>query len=226
MTINLENAKKNAVMNTFKKVVDNTGNRPVLGCINFSKDGNMVATNSHVLLKIEGTHKPTKHDLLFNLSQGVPMGDVNYPNTDRVIPDNSENTVTIKSDSFPVLILWLKALGKKELVSISMNDKNELVFTCDNNPAINFSIGNNDIYMEKHDSDEVSVKGLEYTGKLDKLNILCNAHYLLWGLQLYRDIKASYITFGFGSDQETINLRPLTMISEQFTYVVTPRRRY
>ena len=210
MTINLENAKKNAVMNTFKKVVDNTGNRPVLSCINFSKDGNMVATNSHVLLKIEGTHQPTDHDLLFNLFQGVPMGDVNYPDTDRVIPDNNKNTVTIQSDSFPALILWLKALGKKELVNISVSANGDLVFTSDSNPAIKFVIDSNGYN----------------TGNLDQLNILINANYLLIGLQLYRDINAEYILMGFSDSLETINLRPITLVSEQFTYLITPLRRY
>lgn len=205
MKIDLENAKKNVVLNTFKKVVDTTGNRPVLSCINFDKDGSMVATNSHVLLKIEGTHQPTERDLLFNPVQGVPMEGVNYPNVDRIIPDNSTNTVTISSDSFPALVVWLKALGKKELVNISASDKNELVFTSDSNPAINYSVD--------YDSN--------YTGKLDTLNISVNASYLLTGLQLYKDVNADCVTFGFSG-----NVRPLTMVCDQFTYLIAPIRKY
>ena len=205
MKIDLENAKKNVVLNTFKKVVDTTGNRPVLGCINFRKDGSMVATNSHILLKIDETHQPTEHDLLFNVIQGVPMEGVNYPDVNRIIPGNDQDTVTISSDSFPALILWLKALGKKELVNISVNDKSELVFTSDSNPAINFIID--------YDSN--------YTGKLDTLDISANAGYLLTGLQLYKDINADRITFGFNG-----NLRPFTMVCNQFTYLIAPMRKY
>lgn len=205
MAIDLENAKKNVVLNTFKKVVDTTGNRPVLGCINFRRNGSMVATNSHVLLKIEGTHQPTECDLLFNLTQGVPMEGVNYPDVDKVIPDNNDNSVDILSDSFSTLILWLKALGKKELVNISVNGKKGLVFTSGSNPAIKFSV------------DTIGL----YTGNFEDLNILINANYLLIGLQLYKDINADCITFGFGG-----NMRPMTMVCDQFTYLIAPFRNF
>ena len=80
--------KNNKLEQAFKNIAKTaTEARPVLQCLHVDKKGYAVVTDSHRLLKIDG-YKDTSDALEYNLNlmDFKLYNDMQYPDTDRIIP--------------------------------------------------------------------------------------------------------------------------------------------
>lgn len=196
--------KKNAVLNAFKAVTKDTASRPVLQCICFSKDGYTVATNSKVLLKIAETHEKTDHDFLYNLQTGLPAAG-NYPDIDRLIPEDSGIHANIAAGELAGLLAWLKPLKENNVV-LTFNDGITLT--------------------TEHGSYAVSSE-LDNANFLNGFKLAVNASYLTIVFTLFNAIKASpVIGFNKSYSGDINSLSPFTISYDQFTFLVCPVRLY
>lgn len=197
--------KKNAVLTAFKAVTKKTDNRTVLQCICFSKDGYTVATDSRILLKVDGTHDNTKRDFLYNLQTGLPSAG-NYPSVDRLIPEDSGAHAGIAAGDLSGLLAWLKPL-KESNVTLTFDD------------SITLSTDNGSYKVPSE---------IESGGMLKDFKITVNASYLTIAVTLFNALKASPV-IGFGESRGyngIDNLSPFTIKYEQFTFLICPVRKF
>lgn len=198
------NIKKNAVLTAFKAVTKKTDNRPVLQCICFSKDGYTVATNSRVLLKVDGTHDKTERDFLYNLQTGLPAAG-NYPSVDRLVPEDSGAHAGIVAGDLAGLLAWLKPL-KESNVDLTFDD------------GITLSTDNGSYKVPSE---------IENCDLLRNFKLTVNASYLAIAVTLFNTLKASpVIGFGTSRGNGISNVAPFTVKFEQFTFLICPVRKF
>ena len=199
------NIKKNAVLTAFKAVTKKTDIWPVLQCICFSHDGYTVATDSHVLLKVDGTHDKTERDFLYNLQTGLPAAG-NYPSVDRLIPEDSGAHAGIAAGDLAGLLAWLKPLKESNV---------DLTF----DGGITLSTDNGSYKVPSE---------IENCDLLKDFKLTVNASYLAIAVTLFNALKASpVIGFGKPLGYEGIrNVSPFTIKYEQFTFLICPVRKF
>ena len=198
------------MISAYKKILDNVvsklESRPVLKGVHY-ENGNVVATDSHQLVKFSDINEDTKMNATIDLSTYLPITECNYPETDRIIPTTRTTQLIFHDPSdLTGLVSYLKAC-KKQVVTLSINH-GELLLKEKDNAGMSYS-------------QEVDWEG-------EDLELNFNASYLYNALayldRLHKDDRSSYngdITVNFTSP-----LRPFTVEYGKMVYVVTPVRTY
>lgn len=187
-------------------VVDKTGSRPILKGVHY-QNGNMVATDSHQLVRFENVLDEMNDNdlnLTIDFSTYLPI-EGNYPETDRLIP--TENTTRINlhdMNELPGLINYLKA-GKKQVVVMQVKDSGVMLELQDE-PGMTYG------------------QSVEWDG--EALKVMFYANYLYNALayldRLHKEYPLEYhgdVTISFNGE-----LRPFTVVYGKMTYLICPVR--
>lgn len=187
-------------------VVDKTDARPILKGVHY-QNGNMVATDSHQLVRFENVLDEMNGNdlnLTIDFSTYLPI-EGNYPETDRLFP--TENTTRINLhdiNELPGLINYLKA-GKKQVVVMQVKDSG-VMLKLQADPGMT--------YGQSVDWDGEALKVMFYA------NYLYNA--LAYLDRLHKEYPLEYhgdVTINFNGE-----LRPFTIVYGKMTYLICPVR--
>ena len=190
--------KKNVMLRDLKDFIDKKGNKPILSCVHFSKDGSITATDSHVLVTIRDYHKLTED---FNLNLVYFNQDTDtYPDTEHLLQLNPGTVeYTIKGGTINSVVTWLKNHKKYNThIKITMVD-NKLVLSTDN--------------------DSIMLDGVHDTTEKFE-NTFVQGSYLYSALNIIND-------YATGEDVELSwwgPFRPLQISALNITTLVTPLR--
>lgn len=213
--------KKGAMMRAWKNAISKTDARPVLENVHFDKLGFAVATDSHVLLRIDGAN-PTGQGFNLDLQRLTVQkdggGSPEFPETNRLMPTSYD--IEIKA---PVtgclgnLIPMLKGLKKGTLVHMTNDPDTPEHLYFETQP------GGGDKAEFTPVKADLTVESLG--GTSTEIDITLNAQYLLNCLGFFKDWEEAHRTPGL-----TIwyngTLRPLLFKSEQASYLITPVRTF
>lgn len=182
-----------------KAAVSKVDSRPTLQCVHFDEDGSMTATDAHVLLRLENTHHLEKDFNLNLLSMMEDSSSAGYPETKRLIPNESDHQVFITLDEFKRLKVLLK--GQKDHVQLihSKEDDRALLL----GSGLNYSFGN----LAGDTMDPISF----------------NPEYLFQAADFFCDFLE---TEGKASLEMDGPLQPVVFKSGAAAYLVTPVRTF
>lgn len=175
--------------------------RPVLEGIYHFINGDLAATNSHVLYLGKAIHEK---ELLENevITPGGKTLDLEYPEIERLIPDTANFTVTIAVDEFIKRIDIIHVAGRVSKQDTTMTYEGETITSF---------------------TDEVRAAYEMDVNIPEEYKFASNAQYWLDALRMFKD-------FGYSEVQLNIvgSLRPLTLISpdEKITALIMPVRSY
>lgn len=195
----------------FKKVVAKDDARTALQCLHFDKDGSVVATDSHVLLRIEEFHN-LKQNLNLNLKTFLENDLDHYPETKRLIPQSFSFQLRISSDdladALPAITSMAKARDKQVTASLGWDvDARKLTVT---SGLVTLNI------------PAVISYGLTPKGETHPTLAAVNPKYLAQAIEFYTQVtEVPEVSFGFNGA-----LRPIAITYQTATYLVTPVRTY
>lgn len=162
------------------------------------KDGYITATDSHRLLKLK-TNIPEDINLLLDPKR-LEMIEVNYPDTDRLIPEEFNTVFSLAYYQFEILNKMLKSVLAKDRTTfkITVNEK-----------RVRFDISNGI-------SCEVDV--FKFEG--EEMEVSCNPYYMKELVEFILDQKS------MATEVKLVNnLRPFVFSQEgNFEYLITPIR--
>lgn len=187
-------------------VVDKTGSRPILKGVHY-QNGNMVATDSHQLVRFENVlDEMNDNDLniTIDLSTYLPI-EGNYPDTDRLIPTDYTTQLTFHTlEEITGLLSFLKAYKKQVVIMVLKGSGVSLALQDDLDTSYN--------------------QPGEYDGEL--MEIRFYAHYaynaLAYLARLHKEHPLEYhgdVTVNFNGE-----LRPFTIVYGKMTYLICPVR--
>lgn len=187
-------------------VVDKTGARPILKGVHY-QNGNMVATDSHQLVRFENVLDEMNGNdlnLTIDFSTYLPI-EGNYPETDRLIPTDYTTRINLHDiTELPGLINYLKA-GKKQVVVMQVKDSGVMLELQDD-PGMTYG------------------QSVEWDG--EALKVMFYANYLYNALayldRLHKEYPLEYhddVTISFNGE-----LRPFTIVYGKMTYLICPVR--
>ena len=197
------------MISAYKKILDGVvskkDNRPILKGVHYEA-GNAVATDSHQLVLFKDVVENKELNTTIDLSNYLPI-DGNYPETDRLIPNENTTQLTFHDVSeLTRIVNYLKA-SKKQLIDMTIKD--------------------NGFSMELHDAPGMSYnQDAKWNG--DSLKVSFSANYLYNALayldRLHKDDLANYdggITINLNGE-----LRPFTIEYGKMTYLICPVRNF
>ena len=198
------------MISAYKKILENVvsklDSRPVLKGVHYEK-GNIVATDSHQLVKFSGINEDTEMTATIDLSTYLPITESNYPETDRIIPtDHTTQLIFHDPSELTGLVSYLKAC-KKQVVTLSINTEGLLL-------------------KEKDNAGMSYSQAVDWEGEELELNFTASYLYnaLAYLDRLHHECFSKFdgdITINFTSP-----LRPFTVEYGKMVYVVTPVRIY
>jgi DNA polymerase III sliding clamp (beta) subunit (PCNA family) len=160
-----------------------SASRPALKGVFHSKEGSLIATDSHRLYVAKNAHAGDRK--LIDAKTGASI-EGNYPDVSRLIPDASSAKYTVRLDVkqavdvFKVLLSASKLDGnsKYPMTSVSITDDGKAVFTVDNNIIqANFTAP----YFEGERGDKITF----------------NSHYFVDALSLFKDAGVIELTMRY-----------------------------
>ncbi|WP_251854340.1 hypothetical protein [Enterococcus italicus] len=184
--------------NTYKHLLNFTGNptRPILQCFHYDS-GDVVVTNSHILLKVKNVAPDNIGEFNFN-PKTLEINKDTYPDVSRVIPTNFNSTWVLIPENVLVVLKFLKGFPKNGVVKVKINFDGMAISASD----ITYSLPISHIEGDNR---------VEFT---------CNATYLKHILAFVADYTNDLVTFGFVSE-----IRPMVFkVDGEFTAVLTPVR--
>lgn len=120
---------KSKLMKYVTDFTSKTGSRPVLEGIFFSETGEVMATDSHIAVKVSDINK-SKVNMVLN-PKTLEQIEGQYPNLSRLFPDKTgDSEFKVSQELLPQLITYFKA-NKGKQVDIDVK-KEELVMDADN----------------------------------------------------------------------------------------------
>lgn len=216
--------KNGAMLRAWKNVISRNDARPILQLVHFDKAGYAVATDSHVLLRIDDAN-PLKQSFnfspkLFEVIEDNADGAGVFPNVEQVMPTGYTVELRVPMLTVAGLIPALKGLEKGTLVTIT-NDEDE-----PRNLHFETTLG----MVEDTRPDftptsfDVIVTDAGSVGKSD-IEITLNAKYLLNCLSFFKDWSDTHlmtdVTIWYNG-----TLRPLLFKAEDAEYLITPLRMH
>ena len=139
--------------------------RPILKGICYYSDGSLVATNSHIAIKVKGVH--SFKDTLVIDPRSLEQIDGTYPNIDRLIPIPTEGD----------WLLHLTVLEMKQLYDLVKPFKKQHVTITLKDSHIQMSV--NDLTFDLFTKDKGNNE--------DAITFSLSAHYLISGLKVFID---------------------------------------
>lgn len=194
----------------FKKVVTKDDARTALQCLHFDKDGSVVATDSHVLLRIEEFHN-LNQSLNLNLKTFLENDLDHYPETKRLIPESFDFELRVDSDeladALPVITGMTKTRDKQALATLSWDVEDRKLMITSGQVSLNIPAIQTDDSSYDTDTDVLAT---------------VNPKYLAQAIEFYTQVaEVPEVTFGFNGA-----LRPIALTYETATYLITPVRTF
>lgn len=203
--------RKNRLMFHLKKAVSNFDSRPALKCVQYNKNGNLYATDSHVAVRINNFHDGS-NEFTLDIST-MEIGQHSYPDVERLM--KVEN---IKCEAEFVIPTFIKAIKP-------FADKSNIT------PTVKMTIANGLMTLESQDHG--FEKGLKIEFPLEDVEgeivISANPIYILQALEFARDAdtaippaekkKNGVVRVKFGSD-----IRPFMFTVGNYDYLLTDRK--
>lgn len=183
--------------------------RPLLQCVHF-ENGDAVVTDSHRLIKVKDiAPKDLKLDL--NLAD-FSFPDVEYPDTNRLIPSSFSTTLVLDKLRVVEMLPYLKAMAK------GYSDKRRIIRleTSDTNLRISRSD------RKSQGSQVLNIKPRRASGSA--VGISCDSQFLAEALEALTNIKDTRIltlTMKFNS-----KLTPFLISAGNVDYLVTPVKAF
>ena len=184
--------------NTHKHLLNFIGSpvRPVLSCFHY-QNGDVVATNSHIVLKVKNLSPDNLGEFNFN-PKTLEINTDAYPDIDRVIPTSFNSEWKITPACCSVITKLLKGFPKDTRIKVKVN-------------LDGLEISNGEIS---------SLFPIRNVGGDNRVEFICNATYLKHILAFVVDYTDDLVTFGFVSE-----IRPMVFkVDGEFTAVLTPIR--
>lgn len=184
--------------NTYKHLLNFIGSpvRPVLSCFHY-QNGDVVATNSHIVLKVKNLSPDNLGEFNFN-PKTLEINTDDYPDIERVIPTNFSSEWKITPASCFVITKLLKGFPKDTRIKVKVN-------------LDGLEISNGEIS---------SLFPIRHVAGDNRVEFTCNATYLKHILTFVTDYTDDLVTFGFISE-----IRPMVFkVDGEFTAVLTPIR--
>ena len=192
----------------FKKAVSSANSRPALQCLHFSEDGSVIATDSHVLLRIEDFHH-LKQDFNLNLKTFGEC-DENYPDTSRIIPKSYQYQFHAKTSDLIDVLPIIKGMAKLK----SANDPAVLKWENDNE-TLTIAGGENNLVT-------VHIPIVVQNRSSDPLEVSFNAEYMAQAIEFFTQaLPTDEVIFNFNA-----SLTPFSLTAQKATYLITPIRRF
>ncbi|AYM03603.1 hypothetical protein D8911_11640 [Levilactobacillus brevis] len=181
--------------------------RPPLQCVHF-ENGNAVVTDSHRLVKVKDI-APKDLNLDLNLAD-FSFPDIDYPNTDRLIPKEFTTKLTLAKADVVAMLPSLKAMateyfGKRRVVKLNVSEEN--------------------FKVSRTDSSTQSVQTVDFTPSRfsgEVIELSCDARYLADAFEALTKIKDTRIqTFELKINTD---LTPFLISTVNIDYLLTPVR--
>lgn len=193
----------------FKKAVSHDSARPLLQCLHFDKDGSAVATDSHVLLRIDDFHQLSQ-PLNLNLKTFIAE-DGDYPEIKRLIPESFDFELRVDSDeladALPVITGMTKTRDKQALATLRWDVENRKLMITSGQVSLNIPAIQTDDSSYDTDTDVLAT---------------INPKYLAQAIEFYTQVaEVPEVIFGFNGA-----LRPIVINYQTATYLVTPVRTF
>lgn len=184
--------------NTYKHLLNFVGNktRPILENFHY-QNGDAIATNSHILLKLKNVAPDDSGEFNFN-PKTLEINTDNYPDVSRVIPTSFNSEWKITPTCCSVITKFLKGFPKYACIKVKIN-------------LDGLEISNGEIS---------SLFPIRNVGGDNRVEFTCNATYLKHILAFVADYTDDLVAFGFISE-----IRPMVFkVDGEFTAVLTPLR--
>lgn len=184
--------------NSYKHLLNFVGSnsRPILTNFHF-KDGDVFATNSHILLKLINKASEDLREFNFN-PKTLKINYSEYPDINRLIPTKFNSEWLINAKDITVVVNFLKGFAKNEAVKVKLG-------------VDGLSISNDSISSVFAITNVTGDTSSEFT---------CNATYLKHILSFIGDYTDELVTIGFTSE-----FRPVVFKhSGLFEALLTPIR--
>lgn len=194
-----------------KKAVSHFEARPLLQCVQYNRNGNLYATDSHVAVRVNNFHDGQNE---FNLHlPTMEIKDGQFPDMERIMQMNE-----IKCEIEVVIPTFMNAI--KPFI-----DKSTL------SPVVKMTIGNNLMILESGNYGYSEDLKLEFpiSDTEGEIVISANPAYILQALEFCRDAdtatpmaekkKLGVVNIKFGNP-----IRPFMFTVGDYDYLVTPVR--
>lgn len=193
---------KKFIKHAKKVAVDLGGTRPILTGINHFTNGDLAATNSHVLYYGEGLHdKDLTKDTVYSPSGTLIEG--NYPNISRLMPVDPQYRATLGVAEFTEAMEQIQLPGKiyKDEATVMDFNGNKLSSVV----------------------EEISVTYSLQVGIPEEYSFSSNPLYWLNAMKMFKDFGYKEVKFNFHG-----SMRPFTLVSpdKKITALILPVRRY
>lgn len=206
----MKNMKNNKLEQAFKNIAKTaTEARPVLQCLHVDKKGYAVVTDAHRLLRIEDYKDTSDTETSYNLNlmNFQLYNDMQYPDTERIIPEQNIFSWPFSIEAVKNLVAFFKPFKVRK----NYDDASLITITC-KDYYITFTAGNGEAIV----IDCSTVDG----GNCGKMNIVIQGGYLSQAFDFFKDYGYG-VTVGYGG-----NLRPLLFKAAGATYMITPVRKF
>lgn len=198
--------KNNQLTKHLKKAVSTFSNRPILQCVNYSRDGNLYATNSHVAVKVSEFHNnPT--DFTLNIFTMRPE-DGAYPDVAKLFE------LANVSCEINVHILTLLKSARPFMDKTSFSN------------VIKMDVKNKSVVLTKDGWADYKIE-MPLDDCEGEFSVSVNVEYLINGLEFMKDaINENKFNNGCASIEFTTENRPFKLSCEKYEYLITPVRTY
>lgn len=187
-----------------KAITSRNKNLPILEAVHFRKDGAIEASDSHMLLKIEGRN-PSKQDFMLNLNTVTTVEGL-YPDTDRLFPEDFASEIMVEVNDLRKAIPYMRALEEEKSVK-------GVRVTRTTTGGITLSQGGANYELAG-----------EWQTTPAKLDVWLNAKYIREMCEVFSNNfeNASCVTLSFTTDE----LKPVLVSNDKMKYLITPIRHF
>lgn len=210
---NMKNMKNEKLEKAFKNIAKTaTEARPSLQCLHVDKSGYAVVTDSHRLLRIDNYKDSQDNTTEYNLNllSFQLCNDLNYPETDRLIPTAFKFKWSFSGEVIATLATFFKPFKIKK----NNNDASLITITYKDNRVTFTAASGATITVECNEADN------EKSDNGDKMEMLIQGGYLAQAFEFFKDYGCG-VSIGYNGD-----VSPLLMDSGDASYLVTPVRKF
>lgn len=208
----MKNMKNEKLEKAFKNIAKTaTEARPSLQCLHVDKAGYAVVTDSHRLLKIDNYNDSQDNTIEYdlNLLNFQLCNNLNYPETDRLIPTTFDFSWSFSDEVITTLATFFKPFKIKK----NSNDASLITITYKDNHVTFTAASGATITVECSEADNGNSNG-------NRMEMLIQGGYLAQAFEFFKDYGYS-VSIGYNGD-----LRPLLLKSGDASYLITPVRKF
>lgn len=205
----MKNMKNGQLEKALKNIAKTAGEgRPSLQCLHVDKTGYAVVTDSHRLLRIDNykddPEDATEYNL--NLLSFRLCDDLDYPETDRLIPETFKFGWSLSEDIVTTLATFFKPFKIKK--------------NYDNGSLIMITCKDSHVTFTAVSGATITVECATVDGNGDQMDMTIQGGYLAQAFEFFKDLGGS-VTIGYNG-----NVSLLILKSGDATYLITPVRRF